>query len=165
VLLRTFECVSWGDWEMFVRLRRFAKEGRGVLVFLLRNQVTYLGAVVPIIAGCGLLWFSRSHGFAFDVEFSMAVILAGMINLRLPWGRWPFRWIVAMGDASYSIYLIHYGMIVIFAETVDYYRAQAIYYPNVTLALLSMTILATGILVHLTIERPLLASARRWIRL
>ena len=75
------------------------------------------------------------------------------------------RLLVLLGEASYSIYLLHYGMIVIFAATIDYYRAQASYYPNVTLALLSLTILATGIVVHLTIERPLLESARRWIRL
>src|SRR5258708_3982956 len=80
----------------------------GVLVFLLRNQIKYLGGIAPLIVGCAVLGYSRSHSFSFDVSVSMAIILAGMINLRLPWARWPFRWIVAMGDASYSIYLLHY---------------------------------------------------------
>ena len=80
----------------------------GVMVFLFRNQTRRLGAVAPIIAGCGTLWLTRLHGFAFDVTLSMAMILAGMINLRLPWQRWPFRWIVMLGDASYSTYLLHY---------------------------------------------------------
>jgi peptidoglycan/LPS O-acetylase OafA/YrhL len=38
----------------------------------------------------------------------MGITLAGMVNLRLPWQRWPFRWLVEVGNASYSMYLLHY---------------------------------------------------------
>lgn len=38
----------------------------------------------------------------------MAPLLAGMLNLRLPWSQAPLRWLVLAGDASYSIYLLHY---------------------------------------------------------
>ena len=31
-----------------------------------------------------------------------------MVELRVPWQRAPFSWLVALGDASYSIYLLHY---------------------------------------------------------
>lgn len=80
----------------------------GVLVFLFRERTKLLGGITPIIAGCAMLWFSRAHDFPFAVPISMAFLLLGMTQLRLSWERPPFRWIVATGDASYSIYLLHY---------------------------------------------------------
>jgi peptidoglycan/LPS O-acetylase OafA/YrhL len=80
----------------------------GVIVFLLHHHLARVGAFVPIMIGGGALWLTRSHSFVFDVPICMAMILTGTINLRLPWSRSPFRWIVSAGNASYSIYLLHY---------------------------------------------------------
>ena len=91
------------------------------------------------------------------------LILAGAAYDQGTPRRYP-RLLVLIGEASYSIYLIHYGMVVIFAETIDYYRATASMAPDLTLGLLALTILATGLLVHLTIERPILQTAHRYLR-
>lgn len=80
----------------------------GVVVFALRAPLRRLSGSVPLVAGCALLWFTRAHDFPFATPLSMAAILAGMINLRVPWSRLPLRWLVLAGDASYSIYLLHY---------------------------------------------------------
>ncbi|QPF88591.1 acyltransferase family protein [Bradyrhizobium commune] len=80
----------------------------GVLVFLARKPFARIGSAIPIAAGVALLAWTRSHDFPFSVPASMALILAGMVSLELPWQRRPFRWLVAAGDASYSIYLMHY---------------------------------------------------------
>jgi exopolysaccharide production protein ExoZ len=79
----------------------------GVLVFLLSGACRRLGSIVPLAFGVVLLVHTRSHGFPFSATISFAIILVGMINLELPWQRWPLRWVVAAGDASYSIYLVH----------------------------------------------------------
>jgi peptidoglycan/LPS O-acetylase OafA/YrhL len=71
------------------------------------------------------------------------------------------RVLVLIGAASYSIYLVHYGLIVLFAETVDAYRPLASVLPEVTLALLAVAIILVGILVHLWVEQPLLRFLRR----
>ena len=79
------------------------------------------------------------------------------------------RLAVLVGEASYSIYLIHYGLIMLFNAAVNYnapdnsFRAIAALAPNLSLALLALAILGVGIVVHLGIEQPLLAAARRKI--
>ncbi|MCK1332004.1 MULTISPECIES: acyltransferase [unclassified Bradyrhizobium] len=80
----------------------------GVLVYLSRKPIAWLGSAVPLIAGIALLAWTRQHDFLFSVPASMALILAGMVKLELPWGHRPFTWLVKAGDASYSIYLLHY---------------------------------------------------------
>lgn len=80
----------------------------GVLVFLLGDRARKIGPTIPLAIGCALLWISQTSPFAFSIPLAMASALLGMLNLRLPWRRWPFRIIVATGDASYSIYLLHY---------------------------------------------------------
>ena len=79
-----------------------------------------------------------------------------MLNLRLPWSRAPLRWLVQAGDASYSIYLLHYLV---------FYGAA-----NVSVRVLSLpswacepwrfvTILATCLLSYATwrlIEQPMI---------
>jgi peptidoglycan/LPS O-acetylase OafA/YrhL len=73
------------------------------------------------------------------------------------------RALVLVGEASYVIYLIHYGMIALFARTVDAYRPLASRQPEVTLTLLALAIVLAGVAIHLVIERPLLRMARRYL--
>jgi peptidoglycan/LPS O-acetylase OafA/YrhL len=70
---------------------------------------------------------------------------------------------VLVGEASYVIYLIHYGMIALFAQTVDAYRPLASRQPEVTLTLLAVAIVLAGVAIHLVVERPLLRMARRYL--
>jgi peptidoglycan/LPS O-acetylase OafA/YrhL len=76
--------------------------------------------------------------------------------------RYP-RVLVLLGEASYTIYLIHAGLIAIFAEVMadDANRSIPNLAPNVTLTALALAILALGVGVHLFVERPLLTAARR----
>jgi peptidoglycan/LPS O-acetylase OafA/YrhL len=80
----------------------------GVLVYLARKPLDRLPPWLPLITGAVLLVWTRSHDFLFSVPVSLALVLGGLIALPLPWHRAPFRWLVAAGDASYSIYLLHY---------------------------------------------------------
>jgi exopolysaccharide production protein ExoZ len=80
----------------------------GVIVFLAHKHIRRAGSIIPIGIGVSVLAYTRAHDFVFAVPLCMACILAGMVNLRLPWDRWPFRWLVQVGNASYSVYLLHY---------------------------------------------------------
>jgi exopolysaccharide production protein ExoZ len=82
----------------------------GVLVFIARGPIARLGGAFPLALGVALTWYFTSIGppFTYWPPIAMAPLLAGMLNLRLPWSRAPLRWLVLAGDASYSIYLLHY---------------------------------------------------------
>jgi peptidoglycan/LPS O-acetylase OafA/YrhL len=89
-----------------------------------------------------------------------ALLLAGGLYDQATTGKYD-RFLVLIGEASYVIYLIHYGMIVLFAQTVYAYRPLADRAPEVTLTLLAVVIVLVGVMVHLVIERPLLRISRR----
>jgi exopolysaccharide production protein ExoZ len=111
VTLAMLAALGWwfGDpWSFHLISVTQANFLAGVLVFMARRPLQRLGGLVPLGAGCLLLAYTRIHDFAFSVSLSMAIILAGLIHVRLPWSRAPLRWLVLAGDASYSIYLLHY---------------------------------------------------------
>ncbi|MBR0691598.1 acyltransferase [Bradyrhizobium lablabi] len=84
----------------------------GVLVFLVSRHfrpgswTAGLSLAAGVLA-LGYLWFNPSRIFTFATTICLALVLLGMINLRLPWKHWSLRWLVLIGDGSYSIYLLH----------------------------------------------------------
>jgi len=80
----------------------------GVLVFLMHERLRRFGSWMPMLAGAALLFYTRSHDFAFSAPISFGMILLGMVNLKVPTQWRPIRVLIALGDASYSIYLLHY---------------------------------------------------------
>jgi exopolysaccharide production protein ExoZ len=70
------------------------------------------------------------------------------------------RILLPVGDASYSIYLTHPTMMILFATLIKYHVLRPIAYPVVLPLLFVVVSLGFGLLVHYSIERPVLA----WLR-
>ena len=70
------------------------------------------------------------------------------------------RILLPIGDASYSIYLTHPTMMVLFATLIKYHILKPIPYPIVLPLLFILISIAFGLLIHYSIERPILA----WLR-
>jgi exopolysaccharide production protein ExoZ len=95
-----------GDpWTYHLVSTRQADFLAGVLVFLIGDDKRF-GPIVAIV-GAVILAITRTYDFTFSIPLCMGCILFGMVELRLPWQRWPFQWLVQIGDASYSLYLLH----------------------------------------------------------
>jgi peptidoglycan/LPS O-acetylase OafA/YrhL len=80
----------------------------GVLAYQLRDRLRTLGLWIPLGLGLACYWLGARGYLPFGIPIGSVFLLSGLINARWPWGRWPLRGAVALGDASYSIYLSHW---------------------------------------------------------
>jgi exopolysaccharide production protein ExoZ len=70
------------------------------------------------------------------------------------------RILVPVGDASYSIYLTHPMLMILFAFLIKHHVLKPIAYPGILPFLFVVISAAFGLAVHLSVERPVLA----WLR-
>jgi len=93
---------------------------------------------------------------------SVALLVSGGLYDHATRRTYP-RPLVLLGEASYVIYLIHYGAIVLCSETVDAYRPLASWSPTLTLTVWAGIIVLAGVGIHQGLERPLLRTTRRML--
>lgn len=80
------------------------------------------------------------------------------IGMRFPAQRSPiFRLAMLLGDASFSIYLVHSATLMILFFLARRGASLAYAVPGLTLVAIFIAAVATGIAAHLLIERPLIA--------
>jgi exopolysaccharide production protein ExoZ len=70
------------------------------------------------------------------------------------------RILLPIGDASYSIYLTHPTMMIVFATLIKYHFLTSVGYPIIWPLLFVVICIVFGLLIHYFIERPILA----WLR-
>jgi hypothetical protein len=73
-----------------------------------RRKISRSISLLRIAFGAITLCFTRTHDFIFAPTLCLWFVLFGTVNIEFPWEARPFRWFIAAGDASYSIYLLHY---------------------------------------------------------
>lgn len=81
----------------------------GILAYMLRHSVSYVPA--PVLICAGLVGYCAAAGL--QIPFSGAVagffLVSGLVAANWScWGRGPLKALVKLGDASYSLYLIHF---------------------------------------------------------
>lgn len=102
----------------------------GVLVFLLSKYVRMVplaARMMPPLAWCALvggtvalvsLWLVPANLFPFATTVCLGFMLLGMVHINAPWTHPSLHWLVKVGDASYSIYLLH-GIILYYANWIS----------------------------------------------
>ncbi len=70
------------------------------------------------------------------------------------------RILLPIGDASYSIYLTHPTMMIVFATLIKYHFLTSVPYPIILPLLFVVICIVFGLLIHYFIERPILV----WLR-
>lgn len=97
---------------------------------------------------------------AYAVSFGL--VIAGAAALENA-GQWPSRLPVLnlIGDASYSIYLTHIAFIGLLAKVVIKVSAYVPLSPEAIYLLVFAGTVACGCLLHLFVERPLIAACRK----
>jgi peptidoglycan/LPS O-acetylase OafA/YrhL len=115
-----------------------------------------------------LVWDSLPLALGFGI--GSALLLLASLSSRIEGALQRQRLLLLIGDASYSIYLVHF-----FFQTRVYNGIRSLgWVPTgektqstalLLLAVLMVLSVGGGILVHKLVEKPLLAKCRHWLRL
>jgi peptidoglycan/LPS O-acetylase OafA/YrhL len=91
----------------------------GVLAYLLRKPLSCISAWVLILSG--LLGYYGVVNWLIPFSGSLAAFLlvSGLANAKWSWSTPPLRGLIKVGNASYSLYLIHLVVFYAFAKIAD----------------------------------------------
>lgn len=127
------------------------------LVFLIAGAVLFVGS--------GLLdVFYRWHlnpFLQYGIASGLMLLGAASGDLAHDWN--PPGWLVTIGAASYSIYLVHLAALNLVAMVAIKAGVPSVVGKPVTVAIVSAASLLTGLATHFWVERPLLETGRRWL--
>ena len=121
--------------------------------------VGFIGIIVGSLVWyltCDVGEYQISHrGRTLAFGFAMAIIVWGLASLEIHNGSQAPKWLLRIGDASYSIYLVHCSMhpiLIVYGCAMPHSRLWHMLW--LTIALTSCV--GAGLLVHRFVERPAL---------
>lgn len=79
----------------------------GILAFAIHTRFRKMSGLLLLAVGFGLLWFFVNYASRAWFSLALFVCLLGFVNLRIKPGSLTEKIGVTLGDASYSIYLLH----------------------------------------------------------
>jgi exopolysaccharide production protein ExoZ len=83
----------------------------GVLAYLIRKPLSYIPATILVAAGIFGYYGVAVLGIPFSGSAGGLFLVSGLIGAKWNWSRRPLNLLVNIGDASYSLYLIHFILI------------------------------------------------------
>jgi len=116
-------------------------------------------AIVLVVAGFVplLIWPGPNFSFWRGVLWGLpaAAVVAGALALERRWGTKIPRWTLELGDASYSIYLVHGFVLPVFGVMLAYLGVQ--WWGVVPVSVVVMVVLSAvcGDIVYRLVERPI----------
>ena len=142
-----------GGWRFAVRPWIIAVAGAALVVVIAVDSVTsWLGPVRDVVRATQTEWI-----LVFCTVLIAAVATRDLVGAR-SWLRQ--RWIVRLGEASYTFYLVHATVIYFVLSFVG--KQQGGWGNLVWYAPLFMAALALAFAVHLGVEKPMERRMRRW---
>jgi exopolysaccharide production protein ExoZ len=145
-LLFGFGMIAARSWQKLSVPSARVLLAAGLVVFV----ATGLSEVVD-----GIVW---SHGWrTVCYGLGAAAMVTGLAAKAIPVDRLS----VLLGDASYSIYLVHLPAMGLFVKVAMRFGAPWFMPPGLALAVLVVVGASAGVLVHLWLERPLLRALQR----
>ncbi|MBT8155924.1 acyltransferase [Epibacterium ulvae] len=113
------------------------------------GSASFLGqGMLETLAGLALPkdWIPLGYGL------SATLVILGLARAELP----APRWLAYLGDASYSIYLVHMPTMTIAAVALRKAGVHEVLPPLAMLALITCLVTLVGVVVHAYVEKPLM---------
>jgi exopolysaccharide production protein ExoZ len=124
----------------------------------------WVPGMLLMAAGAAFARHSGTAGLDASVRFlawGLPALLVTVSFIKMDFVKsLPTRMVLPIGDASYSIYLTHPLLMIVFASLIHSHLLRPIPFPIVLPLFFAMVCLLFGLLVHYRIERPLLAWSR-----
>ncbi|MGY4414856.1 exopolysaccharide production protein ExoZ [Bradyrhizobium sp. LB7.1] len=123
----------------------------GMLVFILAPRLKRFGVVLPLLVGFGFLWALMVFAGYIYIGPAMFFIILAFANLRtVP------KWVVALGDTSYSIYLIHSIVFLVASAAASKLVARPLWLAEPLRAASMAVIVLLAFISYRYLERPLI---------
>jgi len=122
-----------------------------------------IGAAIIVVCGVNEPILHRHFGQTHSIVcygFATMLLVWGAVQWEQRTNRQMPRFLLVLGDASYSIYLTHYALLDLLAKASLAGGLAAVLGPRVTVVLLIALTVAIGIVFHQQLEQPLLARLR-----
>lgn len=152
----------------------------GILAAVLANKYTignttsltllFLGNILFVTTGLFLFISKSAHDYnpgnysIFIILFGMAsfliVLQARNIILDVKMKNWRFANL--LGNASYSVYLLHYPVLSALCKGLAYFDINEFIPSTVIFLMISIFAVLMGVLLYLWVEKPLLVYFQRW---
>jgi exopolysaccharide production protein ExoZ len=138
---------------ILLRLRKI----RQAWAWLVAGLTLFLGTAV--IENLDLGWLSSdARHLLYGIGCTAAV--CGAVQLERDGRLRAGRWLCFLGDASYSLYLIHFPLLSLAAKVLIATPLQ----PGASLIMMLAAVTAAGCLFHVLVERPLVQWTQRRFR-
>ncbi|WML38710.1 acyltransferase [Neobacillus sp. OS1-2] len=136
----------------------------GVLIaHLVLKNYTKNGLVFIVLGLCGAVvaWINKSYSFVelhrvIEYGLPFAFIIYGAVSYEIERQTNPSKLFVYLGDASYSIYLIHYPMLSVVNKLFLAVNVYSIIGPFLAATIMIISTIIAGCTFHSLIEKPLL---------
>ncbi len=144
-----------------------------VIAFLaMRGIRPYPGSMTLIAVGILLILFILFADYFYPIWFAeharrmllfslpFGLLLYGVIGLEWNTDRVAPRWLVRLGDASYSLYLIHIPMFLVVGKLINLLAGPGILDNIILIFIYLLSGITAALLVHKYIEQPLIKIAK-----
>ena len=129
--------------------------------------------LLAALGGLGLagLWFLFSgrtgtlswNGYFIALAFASAAVLLGLAQAERDGALRTPRTLSYLGDASYSIYLVHAPAALVLTKGLLFAGAGSWMPPFAAFAIVTVGAMASGIALYALVEKPLLSVCRAWV--
>jgi peptidoglycan/LPS O-acetylase OafA/YrhL len=135
----------------------------GILVYLAATRGTIrplwsdAGALLCLVTGAALAYRSGAEDYRILFGVGAAFLLLSCVSREQRGGANVSAWLVFLGDASYSIYLIHPLVLSAFAKVSNALQLPGKVPAEGQFVIAAITAVAAGCIAYVLIEKPLLA--------